>query len=33
MLIIDKSCVVIACHFYDILKDEINSLNERNLSQ
>ena len=33
MLIIDKSCVVIACHFYDILKDEINSLNERILSQ
>ena len=25
-LIIDKSCVVIACHFYDILKDEINLL-------
>ena len=25
-LIIDKSCVIMACHFYDILKEEINLL-------
>ena len=28
-MIIDKSCVVMACHFYDILKEQINSLNEK----
>ena len=30
ILIIDKSCVVMACHFYDNLKAQINSLNEKN---
>ena len=25
-LVIDKSCVIMACHFYDILKEEINLL-------
>ena len=33
MINIDKSCVVVACHFYDILKDEINLLNEKKLIQ